>query len=159
MPVRHFIAQLDKWKEERRQRDLRPDWLNRFVADVAELFEPLAEVARVGFECRPDEVEGWQIGLFLGRTEIVGGRNDGRAELCNFTYDVHGLIRRFDSIDELRLFALPQGNSEAQLNPVAFVSVHGLVETHRLTLRIFTIPPDEAGVGLRRFTDGRCETV
>lgn len=159
MPVGHFIAQLDKWKEERRQRDLRPDWLNVLIDELADLFEPFDEVARVGFECRPDDEAGWQLGLFLGRTEIVGGCNDGRAELCNFTFDLHRLLARFESVEELRLFALPQGDDARQLNPCAFLTLHGRVDDNRLTLRVFTIPPEEAGIGLRRFTDGRCETV
>ncbi len=161
LPVAHFIAQLDKWKEERRQRDLRPDWLNRFIVDVAELFDPFEEVARVGFECRPDEDEGWQVGLFLGRTEIVGGRNDGRAEWGNFTFDVKRLVERFESVEDFRLFAFPKGDARigSELLPCAFLTLHGLVESQRLTLRVFTIPPQEAGIGLRRFTDGRCETV
>jgi hypothetical protein len=155
MPVQHFIAQLDRWKEEREQRDSRPEWLQHFIADLAELFDPAEDVARVGFECLPTET-GWEVGLFLSRVEIVGGRFDGKAELCQFSYNLKGLRDRFEEITDFQLTALPKSDREEAFS---FVQVQGLVESTPVSLKIFSIPPQDAGIGLRRHTNGQCETV
>jgi hypothetical protein len=155
MSVQHFIAQLDRWRQNREQRDLRPPWLQKLTSELADLFDPFHEIARAGFDCRPAE-NGWEVGLFLGRVEIVGGRHDGREELCNFTYDLARLKSYFQSVSEFRLTSLPrEGEGEA----VSFVIVRGQIESQEVTIRIFSLPPEEAGIGLRKYLDGQCETV
>jgi hypothetical protein len=155
MPVQHFIAQLDRWKEEREQRDSRPEWLQSLIADLAELFDPAEDVARVGYECLPTEA-GWEVGLFLSRVEIVGGRFDGKAELCEFSYDLKELKDRFDEILDLKMTALPKAGRE---EAYSFVQVRGIVESTPVSLKIFSVPPQDATIGLRRHANGQCETV
>jgi len=155
MPVQHFIAQLDRWKEEREQRDLRPDWLQTLIADLAELFEPAEDVARAGFECQPTE-NGWEVGLFLSRVEIVGGRYDGKAELCQFSYNLQALRSHFEEISKLQMTALPKADRE---EAVSFVEVRGKVQQTDVSLKIYSIPPQDAGIGLRRYLNGQCETT
>ncbi|HUG19301.1 MAG TPA: hypothetical protein VMM56_10010 [Planctomycetaceae bacterium] len=159
MPVHHFIAQLDRWKSEKKRRATRPSWLNEFIDRLAELFEPLQEVARVGFDCYPSE-EGWQIGMFLGQSEIVGGPLDGKAESCPFTFDLQALKNEFDSVDQFRLFAISDELEEYGLETSSFVSIRGSVQSERVTVRVFSLPPDEAGIGLKNHhIDGRFEPV
>jgi len=155
IPVQHFIAQLDRWKEEREQRDLRPEWLRNLISDLAELFDPSEDVARVGFECQLTE-EGWEVGLFLSRVEIVGGRFDGKAELCQFSYNLHALRGRFEDVTTFRMTAMPKSDSE---DAVSFVELQGKVEQTVVRLKIYSIPPQKAGIGLRRHMNGHCETV
>lgn len=155
MPVQHFIAQLDRWKEQREQRDLRPEWLQNFIADLAELFEPTEDVARAGFECEASE-EGWRVGLFLSRVEIVGGRYDGKTELCQFSYNLQELRRRFEKVDEFRMTALPKDDRESA---ISFVEIRGQVEKTDIQLKIYSTPPQSAGIGLRRHLNGQCETT
>lgn len=155
MPVQHFIAQLDRWKQNREQRDLRPAWLQNLIGELADLFDPVHEIARAGFECRPTE-NGWEVGLFLGRVEIVGGRHDGKEELCDFTYDLEQLKQRFESVHEFRLTSLPR---EDDREAVSFVLVRGRIESQDVTIRIFSLPPEQAGIGLRRYLNGQCEAI
>jgi hypothetical protein len=155
MPVQHFIAQLDRWKQKRAQRDLRPEWLQNLIGELADLFDPFHEIARAGFECRPVE-NGWEVGLFLGRMEIVGGRHDGREELCNFSYDLVQLKSYFQTVNEFRMTSLPR---EEEGEAVSFVLVRGQIESQDVTIRIFSLPPEEAGIGLRKHLNGQCETV
>lgn len=155
MPVQHFIAQLDRWKEQREQRDLRPEWLQTWISDLAELFDPTEDVARAGFECEATE-EGWHVGLFLSRVEIVGGRFDGKTELCQFSYNLQELRQRFNDIKEFYLTALPKDDRE---EAISFVEILGEVEKTTIRLKIYSTPPQNAGIGLRRHIDGDCETV
>jgi len=155
MPVQHFIAQLERWKEQREQRDLRPEWLQTLIADLAELFEPTEDVARAGFECELTE-EGWHVGLFLSRVEIVGGRFDGKAELCQFSYDLKELRQLFDEIKDFQMTALPKDDRE---EAISFIEILGQVKSTDIRLKIYSTPPQKAGIGLRRHIDGQCETV
>jgi len=155
MTLQHFMAQLDRWKENRGQRDLRPAWLQNLIAELADLFDPYHDIARAGFECCPVE-DGWEVGLFLGRVEIVGGRHDGKEELCHFTYDLAQLKSYFQNVSEFRLTSLP---CRDEGEGVSFVLIRGQVKNQDLTIRIFSLPPDEAGIGLRKYLDGQCETV
>lgn len=155
LPVQHFIAQLDRWKQNREQRDLRPQWLQNLIAELADLFDPFHDIARAGFECCPVE-NGWEVGLFLGRVEIVGGRHDGKEERCHFTYDLAKLKSHFQSVSEFRLTSLLR---EDEGEAVSFVLIRGRIENQELTIRIFSLPPEQAGVGLRKYLNGQCETV
>ncbi|MGH7130251.1 MAG: hypothetical protein ACREIV_16900, partial [Planctomycetaceae bacterium] len=51
MPVNHLIRQVELYRERRRERDVRPAAVTEFIEAAAELFEPLMEEGRVGFDC------------------------------------------------------------------------------------------------------------
>jgi hypothetical protein len=158
MPVHHFIAQLDRWKAEKKQREIRPGWLTELIHRLAELFEPLHGVARVGFDCRPTE-DGWRIGLFLGQTEIVGGPFDGKAEICPFTYDLQALKDEFDVVERFQLFGMPDDDPHASAPPSSFIAINGRIGGQRLTVRVYSLPPEDAGIALKNHVDGRYEPV
>ena len=71
------------------------------LGEVADLFEPFTDVGRVGYECRIRE-EVWEIGLYLGCTEFVGGKLDGEIQAVDFQFDVARLYRMFDQIARFR---------------------------------------------------------
>ncbi len=156
LPVQHLLKQVELFKSRRESRSLRPEWLNGFIERVAELFEPLADDGRVGFDCQMLE-DRWIFGLYLGATEIVGGPEDGQLRYTNFQFDVHGLIDRFCQIERLTWNAFPEVIEGASSEPRSSITVDGLVETNALRLQVYSIPPDDAGPGFRKQLDGERE--
>ena len=134
-------------------RPRRPAWILTLVDAVADIFEPCTGVARVGYDCQagPDR---WEIGLYLGKTELVGGAVDGSAEFVNFHFNVLDLLNQFSRVERCAWHALPQrGPGE----PGSFLVCEGVWQEHPVRLQFFALPPDSAGPGLRRYPDGSCE--
>ena len=102
MVVNHLLRQAEEYRARRKNRDIRPKWVARLINEVAELFEPLAGVARVGFECRLDD-DCWSVGMYLGTTEVVGGRDDGLSRFIDFQFDVLQVLDFFSDRKSTRL--------------------------------------------------------
>ena len=161
IPLRHLLKQIETYSPNRKKRDVRPPWLVRFIEAAAQLFEPFDSVGRVGFDCSLLDDE-WVVGIYLGGTEIVGGRLDGKTLFANFCFDLAELIRRFDEIQELRWTALPEplelaepdGKPGEPGRERSYVTITGTVEGHSVRLSIFSIPPDAVQPALRRLPDG-----
>jgi hypothetical protein len=154
--VRHLLKQVEIYKSKRSQRDVRPEWVTAFIDEVAELFDPVADEGRVGFDCHLSE-EGWSVGLYLGGTELVGGPRDGQSQHAGFQFDLLPLLDRFSEIERFRWSVFPEGREEGDATALSFVTIEGRVRDNRLRLRIHSIPPADAGPGFRQFPDGRCE--
>lgn len=157
LALQHLIQKLDS-PGYRRSRSTGPQWLAEFVDQVAELFEPFVDVGRVGFECSPGE-DRWEIAMYLGCTELVGGRADGEVRSVAFQFNVAGLNSIFDAIESLHWNAFPAGASvdEGPQEDRTFVGVVGRYRDSRLRLRVFSRPPRDAGPGMRQFPDGSWE--
>lgn len=154
MPVQHLLKQVEIYRARRQNRDIRPDWVTRLIERTTDLFEPLAELGRVGFDCRlEDELMGgvWSVDLYLGSTEVVGGREDGRALPAGFDFDLQRLVALFDRVDRLIWKARP-----AEDDP-SLVSLAGAVDDNPVQLQILAVPPADAGPGFRQYTDGSLE--
>jgi hypothetical protein len=155
IPVKHLLKQLEIYRSTRKNRDIRPQWLTDLIGRLSELFDPAGDVARVGFECRLTE-EAWELLLFLGSTEIVGGPEDGQIRFANFRFDVLTLIDNFTEVDHV------EWNSEAQpvqaLEPRrSFLQIAGRIDEKPLKLLIFAAPPPGIGPGIRAHHNGHCE--
>ncbi len=152
--VQHLLKQLDHHKRERAQRKRRPEWLSVFVHQAAALFEPMTGVGRVGSQCELTN-DGWETRLYLGSTEIVGGKNDGHSQFVSFELDFGRLTQIFTRLDEFRwnVGATPEGGNSS------FVSMRGLVDQNPLSLKIYSRPPQEAGPAFRQYADGSLDTV
>jgi hypothetical protein len=157
LPVQHLLKQVELYRSNRNNRDVRPEWLTRFIDRTAELFDPAADVARVGFDCRLDE-DGWEVNLFLGSTEIVGGKEDGHTRHCNFEFDLSALVDQFDEIERFSWNAIPEAQNGG-VCPHSFVTLTGVVAKSFLRIRIHSVPPAEVGPGLREFPNGKRESV
>jgi hypothetical protein len=157
LPVQHLLKQVELYRSNRNNRDVRPEWLTRFVDRAADLFDPAGDIARVGFDCRLDE-DGWEVNLFLGSTEIVGGQEDGRKCHCNFEFDLSALVDQFEEIERFSWSAFPDAGSDA-ISPHSFVTLTGVVAENFLRVRIHSIPPTEVGPGFRQFPNGKRESV
>lgn len=136
-----------------------PDWLTGFVQEVADLFEPFHGVARPGYECVHSE-DRWEVSMFLGRTEVVGGPLDGEESPVNFRFDLAGLTRLFTPLAALRWNAFPEphicGEDGADLS---FVIAEGEVQGAAVSLQIHAGPPHDMGPALKRHADGSYTTA
>lgn len=159
LALQHLFKKIDS-PDARLRRAPRPAWLAGFVDQVAELFEPFTDMGRVGFECAAGE-ERWEVGMYLGGTELVGGRDDGRLKHVAFQFDLTRLTGLFDSVDSFVWNVHPDAGEEANSNTsggscIAIVGRHGDVV---LQLQIFSSAPGEVGPGLRKYVDGTWEPV
>ncbi len=158
MPVDHLLKQIEMYKAKRQQRDIRPPWVMEFIDQVAELFEPLKDDGRVGFDCQLAE-ERWEVGMYLGSTEVVGGKNDGKSRHSNFEFDLKALIDLFTGVSRFGWSAFPEGIDAEDSKAHAFITVEGIVGERPIRLRLHSIPPSEAGPGFRQYPDGRRDTA
>ena len=159
MPVRHLLKQVEIYKSKRAQRDVRPAWVTEFINSVADLFEPMTDVGRVGFDCRFLE-DCWRVDLFLGSTEVVGGPNDGRAEHTNFRFDMKPLLEKFTDIARFDWHSLAPDSGDPNADDAAMgshVTIEGHVASNLLRLHVCSIPPNTAGPGFKLYPDGRCD--
>ena len=150
MPINHLLSSLED--REPRNGDSRPTWLVELIDRAAGLFEPLMSVSRVGFDCWPTE-EHWVVYLFLGDTEIIGGRDDGRLDPPDFHLDLLGLIELFDDIQSSRWTVFPVAGDEVG-DDRSFVSLTARYQGNPVCLRLLSIAPDSAGPGLKLFPNG-----
>lgn len=152
--VHHLLKQLENHQRDRRERDRRPEWLNTLIQQTAEMFEPLSGVARVGYQCdvTPD---GWEARLYLGATELVGGRDDGRERLISFEFNFGRLAERFTRLDEFRWNVCTTVDGTAG----SFVTLRGLVDDQPVSLKIYSRPPQDVGPAFRQLQDGTLEDL
>ena len=152
--LQHLLKQLEQHQRERSERNRRPEWLSVFVHQTAAFFEPMRGFGRVGSQCEFTS-EGWEARLYLGSTEIIGGKDDGHFQLIGFELDFAKLTESFTRLDDFRWSvsaALNGGNS-------SFVTMRGLVDDHQVTLKIYSKPPHEAGPAFRQHTDGSIDHI
>ena len=160
LPIEHFLTKLDTEEQDRSaaKRETRPEWLTHFIDSIADLFDPLIGVARVGFDCNYTE-DSWVVGLYLGSYEIVGGRRDGETRHINFEFDLQQLMGRFSKISELVWSAFPSPKDTRSSWARSYITVAGLVGENPVRLQVFSVPPVYADIGMRRLPDGRFEPV
>jgi hypothetical protein len=157
--IRHLIRQIDEYAARRQGGRAIPDWLTGFIQHAAELFEPFSGVARPGFECAFSE-NRWEVSIFLGKTERVGGPDDGAQSPVNFKFDVQGLIGLFDAVESVRWNAFPDvGPCGEDLIDLSFLTAQGLVQGESVSLQVLAGPPENAGPALKQFDDGSYATV
>lgn len=152
--VHHLLKQLENHKRDRAERNGRPGWLNAFIHQTAALFEPLAGVGRVGFQCELGST-GWEARLYLGSTEIVGGRDDGRSRLISFEFDFGRLVETFRRLDEFRWNVCTNFDGSSG----SFVTLRGMVDDNPICLKIYSRAPQDAGPAFRLLPDGTLEDL
>ncbi|MDF1742618.1 MAG: hypothetical protein P1V19_02925 [Gimesia sp.] len=160
LPIQHLMKQMENYSSEQKNINCRPAWLTSFVDEVAEIFNPTDDVGRVGFNCQFSE-EYWDVGLFLGSTEIVGGERDGQFISASFQFDLLHLLERFESVNRFHFNFLEQVEREAANNSAsAYITIEGhLADLELVRLSVYSIPPEEAGPGFRKSHDGKINTV
>ena len=165
--VQYHMSKLENWQPGERRRDARPEWMTNLIENVAEVFEPLTGVARVGFDCRLQEVDPencspgdqplWVVRMYLGRNELVGGPEDGRQVPMSFDLDLEQLQTHFADVDEFTWSVFP-ADGEDIVDDQSFVTVSGLVEDNRVRMHVFAVAPQEVAPAMKTYqSDGRCE--
>ena len=154
------MKQMENYSSEQINLNCRPSWLSSFVDEVADIFNPAAEVGRVGFDCQLSE-ECWEIGLFLGSTEIVGGQRDGQFIAASFQFDLLQLLDRFESVNRFHFnFLDPSEAAVASDSTAAYITIEGhLPNLEIVRLNVYATPPADAGPGFRKSHDGIIDTV
>lgn len=153
MSPEELLQQLEEYESRRKHKDRRPQWLQQLIRGIADLFEPLRDVARVGYDCRMDE-QGWLIRMYLGTTEIIGGPQDGQIEHASFRLDVQQLVALFDSVDRIEWYSVANAEPdefEGQLRSLLSV-VGSANEGQRVQLELLASPPRYAPPGMRHTT-------
>ncbi|MFK7778578.1 MAG: hypothetical protein QM501_10790 [Gimesia sp.] len=160
LPIQHLMKQMENYSSKQNNIKCRPAWLTSFVDEVAEIFNPTMDLGRVGFDCQFSE-EFWEIGLFLGSTEIVGGQRDGQFTAAGFQYDLLQLLDRFESVNRFHFNFPEQADSESTNDTAsAYITIEGhLADLELVRLNVYSIPPEAAGPGFRQSQDGKINTV
>lgn len=157
--LQHLISKIDS-PAYRRQRSSGPVWLPEFVDQVAELFEPFVDIGRVGYECSPSD-EMWEIAMYLGGTELIGGKVDGEIRTVAFQFNLVALQQIFDSVEEFHWNAFPAGTFPEgdTSHDRSFIAVTGRYRESDVRLRVYCTAPRETGPGMRQYPDGTWEPV
>lgn len=93
--------------------------------------------------------------MYLGATEIVGGKDDGHAQLVGFELDFTRLTQTFSRLEGFcwNVGASPEGGNSS------FVTLRGYVDQNPVCLKVYSRPPKEAGPAFRQHADGSVDSV
>lgn len=156
--VNHLLKQIEDRRSRRSRRDVRPEWITDLIEQAANLFEPFEDVARVGYQCQLGE-NSWELGLYLGVTEVVGGSQDGDARYTNFEFDLRHLLDLFESVEDCRWQAFPEPRGSGDVGTPSLLSLIGKQNGENVQMKIYAMPPQDAGPGMRQFPNGEFEPV
>ncbi|MCP4169691.1 MAG: hypothetical protein GY758_02840 [Fuerstiella sp.] len=153
MSIEELLQQMADYKIRREHRDHRPIWLKEFIHNVADIFEPLANAGRVGFDCRADE-RGWLVSMYLGTTEMIGGPKDGQIEHVGFRIDIHQLLLLFNDVSRCEWYSVGNERDERFEQAVrSLLSVTGQVDLeHSVRLELLGVPPKYVGPALKQYS-------
>jgi len=155
MSIEELLQQMQEYRLRREQRDHRPDWLKDFIHRTAELFEPLTDVGRVGYECHGDE-RGWTVCMYLGTTEIIGGPRDGQIDHAGFQIDLNRLSQLMESTTRFEWYSMTDPMDEESRQEIrSLISLHGTIPGgHDIKLELLARPPKHAEPGLHLESTG-----
>lgn len=158
LPVYHLIRQIEEQKEKGTKRRSLPEWMTSFIDEIADTLEPTQGVARLGFDCKLTEA-GWDLSLFLGHTEIVGGKDDGHSRVPNFNLDINAIAKQFQSLKSLDWESRPYSGEISIENEYSAIIFKGVIQNENLTLSVLDRSPEEIGPGMKEHSDGQLETI
>lgn len=132
-----------------------PDWLQSFIWQATEHFDPIGGTARAGYVAAHEDSR-WVVRLFLGETEVVGGSRDGAVVPTAFTFDLEAVRADFETITRLEWHGLPAGSIPQQTRDDATLAIDGTVDGHVIRLLVNLRSPADMGPGLKQHPDGTC---
>lgn len=122
-----------------------PDWLQRFTDSVVGCLSSGLSLAPVGCHCAFDpDASTWEVTLFVSRTEISGGQQDGMLLPSLLTVDINAVGQLFDQPPEVHLQAIA---FLEKAEPGTYLSFVGFSSGHRIWLRIPQQAPAWSGTG------------
>lgn len=134
---------------------MRPEWLQQLSEELAAHIEPIGHDAPIGCHYCLTE-QGWEITLFVSRTEILGGESDGEAFPGRFVFNVAGLLEVLEEVDSCWWQPVHFGDAD-DLGP--HLSITGLYAGELVWVRIPAEQPRalESGLVANVYT-GRIES-
>jgi hypothetical protein len=156
LPIQHLLKEVEKRGQNRTLLRKLPDLLHKFIDEVADCFEPVEGVARVGYECQVTQ-ERWLVSMFLGKAEHVGGKDDGLQQIIPFELNLQGVFSRFDRVEKFRWQPEEMGNVPDQ--DKGLITIIGMVGKINIELRIKQNPPQDAVAGIRILPNGEYESI
>jgi len=159
LAIRHLVRQLETSGPRKISKPQLPAWLVQFVEQFSERFEPFSGIARVGYQCLRSD-DAWELSLFLGEHEIIGGPGDGERHSVNFRFDLFQLTRHFETVQNVSWNAFPNSSvCFEEIADLSFLTIEGIVQGERLRVQIHAGPSEPTGPAMRQYGDGRLEVV
>ncbi len=122
-----------------------PSWLRWFVNDAIRGIMHGEDSAPVGCHFYLDrEHDLWEVTLFVGRSEVLGGAWDGKVVPVGLEVDVTRVAAAFDTPPDI-LWQAEKVTPADELG--AHISFEGVTRGNNVWLRILQDAPDWAGVG------------
>lgn len=133
-----------------------PEWISAFTDVIARTISPLEAHPPLGCHCH--FAEGvWEISLFAGDTEIVGGERDGERVPSRFVVDIMPLMSQFSAVYDCT-WQPERFDRDDELG--SHLSIIGLHAEQLVCLRILSRVPDRFPPGRRTNAwDGACHDV
>lgn len=122
-----------------------PPWLKWFVNDAVKGIVHRADSAPIGCHFFHDtESDLWEVTLFVGRSEVVGGPWDGTVVPTGLEVDVTRVAAAFDIPPDISWQA-EKVLADDELGP--HISLCGICREQKIWFRILQNAPDWSGIG------------
>jgi hypothetical protein len=166
--MRHYLAQPQSRTQHlinlletgrRRAPKLRPPaWLSELLDELCDHIEPIRGEARAGYDFRYAD-PWWQVDLFLGKNELVGGSLDGLSDYVSYTANIAGILGLFNKVQRCDWLALPECQAESKHQHASGLAIEGDWQGRPIRVVLRMVPPSDVGVGLKLFPDGTYSVV
>lgn len=130
-----------------------PDWLSDLLEQLCDHIEPTRGEARAGYNLKYAD-PWWQIDLFLGKNELVGGNLDGLCDYVSYTANIAGILGLFTKVQRCEWLACPGTQTTNQNEQSSGLAIEGDWAGHDIRVVLRMVPPSEIGTGLKLFPDG-----
>lgn len=135
-----------------------PPWLRWFINDVTRAVIDRQILAPLGCHYFEDTAaEVWEVTLFVSRTEIVGGPQDGQRIPEHLQLDISAAMRAFDAEPQI---CWQVGSAATDDEIGSHLSLEGVARGRQVWLRFTQEAPAELGPGrLLHAVDGVLEDL
>ncbi len=120
-----------------------PEWLRQLAESVAALMHAHDVLSPVG--CHVHQEGGlFEVMVFASRTEVFGGRQDGKRIPSRFTLDVRGLLGLFSSVESVNWQPIAESTDD---EIGAHLAIVGDYQDRKICLRVPAEAPERFEVG------------
>lgn len=156
---RHLVPLIDTSRATR-VRFQPPEWLPALLDDFSEHIEPFSGDARLGYEIRFADPH-WELDLFLGSNEVIGGDADGQFQYVNFRTDIARILSLFTSVYRCEWIAMTENDrSQRELTPAdsrCGLRIEAEYGGQDVWVTLKSVPPVAVMPGLKRYPNGNYE--
>jgi hypothetical protein len=115
-------------------------WITELARQVLDEILPIDPLAPVGcHHFLSPETGQHEITLFVSKTEVVGGADDGRLHNSRFCLDLNGIYQAFELVTDFR-WQSSRVNHEDELG--AHIAIEGIYRGYPVWLRILAEAPE-----------------